>query len=129
MTDTELCCWKCGASLADVPVPFARAAECASCRADLHVCVMCEFYAPSVANACREPIAEPVAEKRRANFCGYFKARAGAHAATAESAGSKAALDALFGAPSSAPSPTDGTSAKAALDALFGLAPKDPDKP
>ena len=124
--DSDLTCWKCGASLADVPMPFARAAECAACRADLHVCVMCTFYAPSVANACREPIAEPVAEKRRANFCGYFTPRAGAHRPDVAAESAKAQLDALFGAPSAAASPNDGASAKSALDELFGLKPENP---
>lgn len=124
MIESTPTCWRCGASLADVPLPFARAAECAACRADLHVCVMCAFYAPGVANACREPIAEPVAEKRRANFCGYFTPHAGAHRADADGARVQAALEALFGGTCSAPSPHDGTSAQAALEDLFGLAPK-----
>ena len=29
MTETDLVCWKCGASVADEPLPFARAAEVA----------------------------------------------------------------------------------------------------
>ena len=37
-------CWKCGASLADLSLPFGRRDECRACRAELHVCRMCRFY-------------------------------------------------------------------------------------
>jgi len=94
-----LVCWKCGASIAEHPLPLARAAECRSCRADLHVCKMCEHYDPRVAKSCREPIAEEVNDKERSNFCGYFKAKPGAYNATDHSvaAAARAKLEALFG--------------------------------
>ncbi|MGE3392128.1 MAG: hypothetical protein AB7O21_19125 [Gammaproteobacteria bacterium] len=119
MTAGELQCWRCGASLADEPLPLARAAQCRGCHADLHVCRLCEFHARGVANECREPIAERVVNKERANFCGYFRARAGAWQAGDGTDAARAALDALFGGAPSAASPDSADAARAALDDLF----------
>jgi hypothetical protein len=98
MTD-ELSCWKCGASLEGLPLPLGRRAECLACRAELHVCRMCRFYDPHIARACREPVAEEVQDKERANFCDHFEARAGAFIARDDAAARSARtqLDALFG--------------------------------
>ena len=99
MTTSNLVCWKCGAALTDLPLPLSRLAECPACRKELHVCRMCAFYDPRVARQCREPVAEDVNDKERANFCGYFQARPDAHrpqdAAAAQAA--RNALDELFG--------------------------------
>lgn len=117
---SEFVCWRCGGSLADEPLPLARAAQCVACHADLHVCKLCEFYATGIANDCREPIAERVVNKERANFCGYMKLRPDAYQAMAASAGSHAALEALFGDIANAPaSPTTADAAQAALADLF----------
>lgn len=95
----DLSCWRCGAAVTDEPQPLSRAAECRACRAELHVCRMCEYYDTSRANACREPIAEAVADKTRANFCGYFQPRAGAGPVTAApQTDPRSSLEALFGA-------------------------------
>ena len=72
MEAKDLSCWKCGASLDGVPMPISRLSECLSCRAELHVCRLCEFYDTKVAQACREPLAEEVKDKTRANFCEHF---------------------------------------------------------
>ena len=91
-------CWRCGAEL-----PFRRTlprtAECESCGADLHVCRACRFFDPTVARACREPVAEPATDKERANFCGYFELRAGAYTARddQEARRAQAELASLFG--------------------------------
>lgn len=77
MPAENLNCWRCGAAVVDEPLPLSRRAECRSCGAELHVCRMCEFYDPSRGNACREPVAEPVGDKTRANFCGWFRPRPG----------------------------------------------------
>jgi hypothetical protein len=124
MTSSSLVCWKCGASLEAEPLPLARVAECAACHADLHVCRLCEFYDPALANACREPIAGLVPDKTRANFCDYFQPRPGAYAAAddAPARQSRRELDALFGA-GDAPDAGDDAGADAArrrLDDLFG---------
>jgi hypothetical protein len=98
MTDS-LVCWKCGAPIIDQPLPLGRVAECSACRADLHACRMCAYYDTRMAASCREPVAEDVLDKERANFCPYFAARPGAHSEGNElSAAARAQLDALFGA-------------------------------
>ncbi len=122
-----LTCWKCGTSLAEVLVPFARVAECPECRADLHVCRMCEFFDPGVSRGCREPVAEEVSDRERANFCGYFTPVRGLGPCV-DDVGSLAArteLDSLFGLPaSSTASPGDAGEARLRLDELFGGGPK-----
>lgn len=98
MTTDTLNCWRCGAAVVDEPLPLSRTAECRQCRAELHVCRMCEFYDTSRANACREPVAEPVADKARANFCGWFRPRHGlAGQQDDAAAAARQALDDLFG--------------------------------
>ncbi len=67
----------------------------------MRVCLNCSFYAPGAANDCREPQAERVVDKERANFCEFFVL--GAVAASprlgerSDGAGAvREALDALF---------------------------------
>jgi hypothetical protein len=93
--------------------------NCGSCRADLHVCKLCEFYATGIANDCREPIAERVVNKERANFCGYFKLRPGGYQVTAEAASARHALEAMFGGANVAASAQTVDAAQAALEDLF----------
>jgi len=136
MSDVDtLVCWKCGASIGDLPLPLGRRAECTACRADLHVCRMCEFYDTRVARSCREPVAEEVGDKERSNFCGYFKARPGAHAPlqTAETDAAKARLEDMFGVrPPDTPAEeaarrgaaTESDVAREKLEQLFGLGGK-----
>lgn len=118
-----LVCWKCGASLADVTLPLRRREECRTCNAELHVCKLCEWYSVTVAKQCREPIAEEVKDKERANFCDYFKPRPGAYSKADVSASDQARsdLDALFGggAKNAAAEPSAADRAKAELDRLF----------
>lgn len=127
MTEAMVC-WKCGASLDGLPLPLGRREECPACHADLHVCRMCRFYDTSVAHACREPVAEEVKDKARANFCDYFQARPGAYR-PADDAPARAAreqLDALFGGDAgghTAGSPSDADTAREALEKLFGKKP------
>ncbi|MDZ7753099.1 MAG: hypothetical protein U5S82_15930 [Gammaproteobacteria bacterium] len=97
-----LVCWHCGASIAGLPLPLSRRAECPACSADLHVCLMCAFYDETAAQSCSEPVADEVKAKDRANFCGYFEPRAGAYAPANDDAAARA---------------------RAELEALFGLAP------
>jgi hypothetical protein len=94
-----LVCWKCGASLTHLSLPLTRRDICKQCNADLHACKLCEFYDLSKAKHCREPIAEEVSDKQRANFCDYFKPKAGVYSnkQQSEAEQAKAQLDALFG--------------------------------
>lgn len=118
-------CWRCGRSIAEFPLPLGRTDECPGCRADLHVCRMCRLFDTSVAHACREPIADEVQNKERANFCGYFDPLPNAFRQTADSVTEQAQtkLAALFGdSPSPAASAngqTPADRARSELDALF----------
>ena len=113
-------CWRCNSQLEDEPLPLAREATCTACGADLHVCRTCQFFDPTVANACRETVAERVTDKMRANFCGYLVPRLGP-AATQAAGADRSALDQLFGLGDStaAGSPSTADAARAALEALF----------
>ena len=114
----DLVCWKCGASLAALSLPLRRLDECKSCGAELHVCRMCVEYDTSKAKHCREPIAEEVKDKERANFCDYFKPRADAYQPPdiAEATRSRAGLDALFGGGAK---PSSADDARSKLDDFF----------
>lgn len=95
----SLVCWKCGASLAGLLLPLGRRETCPSCHAELHACRQCRHFDSRRAGQCRELAAEPVSDKTRANFCGWFVPRPDAYqgggAAMAQQ--NRAALDALFG--------------------------------
>ena len=123
MAIDDLRCWKCGADVPDVEAPMPRAEQCPGCTADLHVCHGCKFFNGSAARGCREPVAEEVRDRTRANFCGWFMPQQGAQvtADTAAAAGAREALESLFDLPagSSPASPASGDEARAALDALF----------
>jgi hypothetical protein len=49
-----------------------RRDACPLCGADLHCCLNCKFYKPSLSKQCGEPAAALQKEKARANFCDYF---------------------------------------------------------
>jgi len=122
----DLVCWKCGASVAELPLPLSRLAECPKCRAYLHACKLCLHFAPGRPRSCNEQDAEEVTDKERANFCGWFEPRdhafrAGSNPARASEA--KSALENLFGdGEVSTVSKTD--AARSELDELFGNKPK-----
>ncbi len=127
--DEPFDCWKCGASIGEaLSLPIARNDSCPNCRAELCVCRLCCFYDPSVADQCREPIAERVTNKERANFCGYFQLNHHAYSSNmSEQKVVKSQLDALFGGASEetgaddsvATPPSADTIAKVQLDQLF----------
>lgn len=50
--------------------------ECSRCGEDLHSCEHCDFFDPNAYNNCREPSADVVKVKDRANFCEYFQPHA-----------------------------------------------------
>ena len=64
-------CYACGKEI-DPENKIARTDECPRCARDLHCCRNCRHYDPAVHNQCREPVAEWISEKERANFCDYF---------------------------------------------------------
>ncbi len=65
-------CWQCARGV-EVPLPMGRREACPHCDADLRCCRMCDFYDRSYARDCREPMADAVTEKERANLCDYFR--------------------------------------------------------
>ncbi len=120
MNTDALLCWKCAASLEALPLPFGRRAECLACHAELHVCRLCRHHDLAKAKQCREPMAEEVKDKTRANFCDWFQPRAGGPVAAGKphSREAQAGLEALFGGAETAPETPD--SARQSLDRLFG---------
>lgn len=79
-----------------------RESICPHCGAYLHSCVNCRFYSPGRHNDCSEPQAEPVTDKRGANFCDYFVVRehpfSGAGLKEEKRRKAKDQFDKLFGA-------------------------------
>jgi hypothetical protein len=63
-------CWHCGAGLTHPD--YGRENACLDCGKATRSCRNCARYAPGRANDCSEPLAEPVADKQRANFCELF---------------------------------------------------------
>ena len=99
MNAAGIACWRCAGPLGELPRPVPRAATCPGCGADLHVCRLCRFHDPNRSRGCREPVADHVRDRERANFCGYFEpsADAGDGSRETEAQAARAALDALFG--------------------------------
>lgn len=48
---------------------------CEYCQTDLRCCFMCHFWDKNSYNECREPGAERIVDKEKANYCDYFKIR------------------------------------------------------
>jgi hypothetical protein len=94
----DLRCYRCGESLAALSLPLGRLDECPKCGIQVHVCRMCERYAPRLPKGCVEEDAPDVRDKKAANFCDYFKPSARAYDPTERNAAdaARAQLDALF---------------------------------
>jgi hypothetical protein len=64
---------------------------------------MCEFFDTAQSQQCREPVADLVSDKQRANFCGYFQINPHAFTAPSDQTDeSRRQLDAVFGNESTA---------------------------
>ena len=63
-------CWNCGRTLTGLD--YGRETNCLGCSKPTRVCRNCRCYAPGRPNDCLEPVAEPVLDKKRANFCEHF---------------------------------------------------------
>ena len=90
-------CFECGheAVLTNQPM---RTTRCEGCDADVRACLNCRHYDPRASQECREPVAEPVRTKDRANFCDYFVLRAPeGEEVEDEAAAAKRKLEDLFG--------------------------------
>ena len=99
-------CWKCGASLKEVPKPLSRLSRCLNCYSDLYCCRMCRKYSPQYTGKCSDERADPPLNKQGANFCDWFTPDPGAYSGTEQSAEQQARdqLGALFGSTSEQPS-------------------------
>ncbi len=95
MNTQSLYCFNCNKEI-QVPGIVGRRDECPQCHADVHVCKNCEFYDPKIYNECREPLADSVKERDRANFCDYFSPRNGEGSGVDKAAALRAAAEALF---------------------------------
>lgn len=73
---SSITCNKCQYKLEEVDRVGFRD-TCDKCGEDLHVCLNCKFFDQSSYNECREPQAERVLDKDRANRCDYFEANQG----------------------------------------------------
>ena len=87
-------CWACGQTLE--PSAYTREGECPKCRKQTHVCRNCRFFAPGLANSCREPVAEHVTDKERANFCDYFQPAGDTYQESADADALRSAAEDLF---------------------------------
>ena len=77
---------------------MGRRATCPECEAELHSCLNCRHYDEASPHECREPHAEKVVEKDRANACELFQPGDGASRRRAgATAAARDALSALFG--------------------------------
>ena len=93
-------CHHCGKEL-KLLAALQRTDACPHCISDLKCCLNCRFFDRGASHECREPQADWVIEKARANFCEFFEfleapspGRPGPSAQTAEQA--RAAFDSLF---------------------------------
>lgn len=76
--------------------PVGRSELCPRCGRDLRSCHNCTFFDLQSYNQCREPNAEPVTEKDRANFCEYFVFRETSDPETIKRSDPRTGWDALF---------------------------------
>lgn len=67
--------------------------DACACGAELHACRSCAQHDPAAYNECREPGAERVGDRERANRCEWFAPREGPPRATGPA---RSALEDLF---------------------------------
>ncbi len=94
----KIACYRCGMSLAALPLPFSRRDACPQCTIDVLVCKMCRNFDPTVPSQCIEDDAEDVADKEKANFCEWFVPSESAFdpASKAQADAAQQALNSLF---------------------------------
>ncbi|MGC1679605.1 MAG: hypothetical protein WA740_18905 [Candidatus Binataceae bacterium] len=86
-------CFFCGGEI-EVRERVSFREVCSGCGRAQHACRNCGFFDPAYNNQCREPMADRVVDKERANFCEYFTP--GKNRAAAKPASARKALDELF---------------------------------
>jgi hypothetical protein len=71
-------CFKCNTTLDLVlSSDVGRSEECPKCFSNIRCCKMCGFFDTKAYNECREPTADRIVEKEKANFCDHYKLGAG----------------------------------------------------
>ena len=77
---------------------ISRSDECTRCSSDVHSCLNCDNYDAHAHNKCREPQAEWVTDRDKANFCDFFVPNNLKPASTFKSpaADARSAFDSLF---------------------------------
>lgn len=87
-------CWHCGEQLG--APDYARESRCPQCQKATHVCRNCRWFKSSAPGQCSEPTADPVSDKERPNFCGYFDAANNHRSNTQDAAAIAQAAEDLF---------------------------------
>lgn len=96
-TQTQLSCFQCHKNLTLGPgQKIPKNEECPYCYASLHSCRMCSFYDQSAYNECREPSAERIVEKEKANFCDFFVLKGPSGSSAPDKENLKNKFDSLF---------------------------------
>lgn len=95
MAQQSLKCFHCGTDVTFTDRVGIRS-ECEKCHSDVHVCKNCVHYDPKVYNECREPQAEVIREKDRANVCDYFLPHTGGGGVAKTKQDLLSAAEALF---------------------------------
>tara|TARA_B100001248_G_C27396202_1_gene465732 strand:+ start:255 stop:551 length:297 start_codon:yes stop_codon:yes gene_type:complete len=95
VSGVKVICFACSAEH-NFPERVSYREECDKCGADLHVCKTCEFYDPASYNECREPSADPVKDKERANYCDYYRPNSELKGGEDKRSAQLAAAEALF---------------------------------
>lgn len=92
----KISCYKCSTVLELEPhMTISRSEECPKCFTSIRCCKMCSFFDITAYNDCREPMANRILEKDKANFCDFFKlGKAGNTGPSGDDL--KSAADALF---------------------------------
>ena len=74
MTEITAKCFKCHTEIhIEHRDRIGRSEECPKCFAAVRSCMMCSFYDSKAYNECREPMADRITEKEKANFCDFYK--------------------------------------------------------
>lgn len=90
-------CFSCGRETVLAAGERVGFRDACDCGADLHVCRNCVHHDPAAYNECREPQAERVRDRDRANRCEWFQPGGGAGAVAADPRqDARSALDRLF---------------------------------
>ena len=119
----DMQCWKCGAELKNLLLPFSRYEECGKCRADLHACLGCRHYDPTPRTPAAKtgPISSSIKIKRI--FATFSRAHESLQTPdTAAAQKARAALAEMFGEdlPADDVDSTQSDQALAELKRLFG---------